>query len=203
MSRSALVRTNTALLLAVTLAFSVARPLAAQAPSSGLSVTLADNNSTISLKPGDRFLLNLGESYTWSAVEIADQSIVSRVPGITVIRGAQGIYEAHQPGSTKLTATGDPACRQTTPPCAAPSILFSITINVGGTASTPTATPTALPTPTAPVTSPSPVASTAPKPPSVGSGVSDDRTTGIAASAGFAFAAILAAGLLLVLVHRD
>ena len=56
--------------------------------------------------------------------------IVSRVIGITVVRGAQGVYVAHQPGSTQLTAAGDPVCRQSQPPCGAPSRLFQIQIVV-------------------------------------------------------------------------
>ncbi len=94
-----------------------------------LSVTLNDNGKTINLKPGERFLLNLGEGYDWS-VTVGDEQVVSRVIGITVIRGAQGIYEAHQAGQTTLQAAGDPACRKNQPPCAAPSKEFSVTLVV-------------------------------------------------------------------------
>jgi hypothetical protein len=81
------------------------------------------------LHAGERFLLKLGEGYNWT-VTIADQSIISRVVNITVVRGAQGVYEAHQAGSTTLTATGDPVCRQSKPPCAMPSRLFQINVVV-------------------------------------------------------------------------
>jgi hypothetical protein len=47
-----------------------------------------------------------------------------------VIVGAQGVYEAKAPGKTTLTATGDPACRRATPACAAPSRLFTLTLEV-------------------------------------------------------------------------
>ena len=81
------------------------------------------------LKIGQRFLLNLGSEYDWT-VEVADQSIVSRVVNVTVIRGAQGLYEAKRPGQTTLTAVGDPPCRKAQPPCGAPSRMFQVQILV-------------------------------------------------------------------------
>ena len=93
------------------------------------TVTLADDGQTITLSVGESFLLKLGEDYNWT-VTVADQSIVRRVVNITVVRGAQGVYEMHQLGSTTLTATGDPACLQSKPPCAMPSRLFQITVVV-------------------------------------------------------------------------
>jgi hypothetical protein len=94
-----------------------------------LSITLADDGKTFTFKAGQRFLLNLGADYEWSPV-VADQGIVSRVPNIAVIRGAQGIYEAHVAGRTTLTADGEPACRQAKPACAMPSRLFKVTLVV-------------------------------------------------------------------------
>lgn len=92
-------------------------------------VTLADNGATVEMKVGDRFLLNLRDFYDWS-LNVADIGILSRVKNIAVIQGAKGIYEALKPGTTVLTATGDPACLKSTPPCAAPSILFETTVVV-------------------------------------------------------------------------
>ncbi len=109
---------------AVTVSATAAAP-AGQGPN----VTLADAGKTITLKVGQRFLLDLGESYNWTPV-IADQSIVSRVIGILVIRGAQGIYEARAPGTTKLTVTGEPTCRNAKPLCAMPDFLFEVTLVV-------------------------------------------------------------------------
>lgn len=98
-------------------------------PSASQTVTLDDQGKTITLAVGERFLLNLGEGYNWE-VSISDQAVMSRVIGITVIRGAQGVYQAHQPGSLILSATGDPLCRQSQPACGMPSLLFSVTIIV-------------------------------------------------------------------------
>lgn len=93
------------------------------------TVTLADDGQTITLQPGQRFLLDLGADYNWT-VTVDDPAIVSRVVNVLTIRGSQGLYEAHQPGRTTLSATGDPICRQAQPPCGAPSRLFRLQVVV-------------------------------------------------------------------------
>jgi hypothetical protein len=92
-------------------------------------ITQENNNQTIELNVGDTFLLKLGEEYMWN-IEIDNDDVVSRVKNIAVIRGAQGVYEAKMPGSATLSAVGDLPCREEVPPCAAPTILFKIQINV-------------------------------------------------------------------------
>ncbi len=101
--------------------------VAPAAPPAAPNVTLADNGKTITLKTGQSFLLKLGENYDWT-VNVADQTILKRVMNVMVIRGAQGIYMAGKPGTTTLSAAGDPTCLQDKPACAAPSIQFKITI---------------------------------------------------------------------------
>lgn len=93
------------------------------------TITQENNNQAIELNVGDTFLLKLGEEYMWN-VEIDNDDVVSRVKNIAVIRGAQGLYEAKMPGSATLSAAGDLPCREEVPPCAAPTILFKIQINV-------------------------------------------------------------------------
>jgi carboxyl-terminal processing protease len=93
------------------------------------TVTLDNEGQTVTLKIGERFLLELGEEYDWT-VAVADQSVLSRVVNVTVVRHAQGLYEAHKTGLTTLTATGDPVCSQSQPPCAMPSRLFEIRVIV-------------------------------------------------------------------------
>ena len=92
-------------------------------------VTLEQNNQEVALSKGQRFLLNLGSSYDWS-LDIKNNSIISRVPNIMVIQGAQGLFEAHDVGKTTLTATGDPLCLKYIPRCGMPSILFKLDIVV-------------------------------------------------------------------------
>jgi hypothetical protein len=102
----------------------------ASIPRNGpLTVTLADAGKTVEVKAGSGFLLALGEGWNWN-VTVADPSIVSRQINIAVVRGAQGVYNAHKVGQTTLRAVGDPLCRATNPPCELPSRLVEITIVV-------------------------------------------------------------------------
>ncbi len=118
--------------------------------TSPLSITPADNGQTITLTVGQTFLLNLGADHNWD-VQIANQSIVSRVVTITVIRGAQGVYEARAAGETKLTAAGAPICDATQPGCSQAIQEFQVQLVVlsGGTLLPPTSTLIATPTVTA------------------------------------------------------
>ncbi|MEZ4771003.1 MAG: hypothetical protein R2844_21615 [Caldilineales bacterium] len=93
------------------------------------TVTPDDQGQTIDLLVGQRFLLALGDGYTWQ-VEVSDENVVSRVRNIAVVRGAQGVYEGVNPGTATLSAAGDPLCRQSKPPCGMPSIAFQVTIVV-------------------------------------------------------------------------
>lgn len=92
-------------------------------------VTLDDNGRVFELKPGDRLLLKFGEGYDWT-IEVADERVVSQVPGATLEPGTQGLYEARRAGQTELSAAGDPPCRKAQPPCAMPSRVIAITIVV-------------------------------------------------------------------------
>jgi uncharacterized protein YceK len=92
-------------------------------------VTLAENNQTMTLNLGETFLLDLGSDYTWT-VNIDQPDVLSRLPNILVIKGAQGVYKGNQAGTANLTANGDPACLQSKPACALPSILFSLEVVV-------------------------------------------------------------------------
>ncbi len=82
-----------------------------------------------SRKVNETFLLKLGEGYDWN-ITIDDQTVISRAVNVLVVRGAQGIYVAHKPGSATLTATGSPECLKLQPPCARPSILFKLNVIV-------------------------------------------------------------------------
>ena len=50
------------------------------------------------------------------------------IPAIVV--GAKDRYIAFTNGTATLTATGDPVCLSSTPPCGMPSIVFEITVIV-------------------------------------------------------------------------
>jgi hypothetical protein len=95
------------------------------APGETRTVTLDDRGKTIPLRVDERFLLQLGDGFTWS-INISDLSVISRVPNIMVVKGAQGVFVAHQPGKVTLSASGDPLCRQSKPACSMPSIVFEV-----------------------------------------------------------------------------
>ena len=104
----------------------ISTPTALVSPT---KIDLSNNRGELLLHPGDRFLIDLGEGYDWT-IQVENISIVDRVKGITVVRGAQGVYEAISSGATRLLASGDPTCRNAKPACMLPSILFEITIKV-------------------------------------------------------------------------
>ena len=104
-------------------------PSTAEPTVETLTVTLADDGNTLPLRPGQRFLLKLGEGYTWD-VAIADPAVVSRVMGVIVIRARRDCSRTTSRAATELTASGEPGCRQSQPPCALPSRLFRLQITV-------------------------------------------------------------------------
>lgn len=93
------------------------------------TITRDAHGQTITLAVGESFLLKLGEEYTWE-ITVSDQNVLSRVKNIAVVRGAQGVYEAHQVGIVTISASGDPLCRQSKPACGMPSIQMEFTIQV-------------------------------------------------------------------------
>ena len=106
------------------LAVTLVRPT----PVSPAVITLDMNQSTVALRVGDRVLLALGETYSWSPT-VADTSVLRRVPNVTVARGAQGLYEAAAVGSTDLSATGAPVCA-VNQPCPAIAAIFRVHVVV-------------------------------------------------------------------------
>ncbi len=93
-------------------------------------ITMADNGKTFLVHPGDGFLLNLGmDTFDWT-VTIDDQNVISREKNVMPIRGAQGVYQAINAGQTVLSAVGDPLCRNSTPACMMPSLMFKVTVIV-------------------------------------------------------------------------
>ena len=98
-------------------------------PGGGLIVGLEDQGRTVIMHVGDRFLLQLGDVFDWT-VTSSDGSVVGRVINILVIRGAQGLYEGRKTGEATINAVGDPKCRSSQPACMAPSINFTIHVQV-------------------------------------------------------------------------
>jgi hypothetical protein len=68
----------------------IEEPSATSSEASNQIVTLDHDGQAITLGTGESFLLKLGEEYNWT-VTIADQSVLSRVKNVMVVRGAQGL----------------------------------------------------------------------------------------------------------------
>jgi hypothetical protein len=115
-------------------ALAVAGPASTDTAPAAKTITLDDDQKTITLQVDETFLLQLGEGYDWN-ITIDDQTVISREVNVMVIRGAQGIYRAYKPGSAILTAVGDPPCRKSVPACGAPSRLFRLNVIVSGSPS--------------------------------------------------------------------
>lgn len=90
-------------------------------------MTQRDNGTTLHLVVGQQLLLDLGSNEDWT-VTIANQDVVARVPGVLVVKGAQGLYAARAKGTTDLDAIGSPHC--TTGVCPLYRIAFKVTITV-------------------------------------------------------------------------
>ncbi len=108
---------------------SVALPASTSAGGEVFTFTLAQDGQTITLRPGQRLLLKLGESDDWTVIP-HDPEIVGPVADVPTARGSQGLYEARMTGRTLLTGTGDPPCRKVQPPCTVPSRLFRLQVIV-------------------------------------------------------------------------
>lgn len=83
---------------------------------SPLTVTSDDNGRTVELHSGQQFVLTLGNIYQWT-VRIEDETVVAPAPDVPIILTAVGAFEAHRPGRTVLTASGELFCGLADPPC--------------------------------------------------------------------------------------
>jgi len=98
-------------------------PLAMQA------ITLANMGQTITMQVGDSITLDLGAKYQWS-IKIGQPEMLSRSTSALIVQGTQGVFVARKPGTTYLTASGEPDCRKATPTCDTGNVLFEMTVVV-------------------------------------------------------------------------
>lgn len=95
----------------------------------GLVITMEEVGQTLMMKPNRAFLLRLGEDYAWT-VSVDPPDALTLNKKIVPESGEQGVFIARKVGKATLRAVGDPVCRQTEPPCARPSLLFTLKIIV-------------------------------------------------------------------------
>lgn len=83
----------------------------------------------IELTTGQRFTIQLEEGFSWD-VRVAEPSILLPLNNPVVGPGLTASFEAVQTGQSQLEISGDPLCRQATPPCMRPSLFFSVIVRV-------------------------------------------------------------------------
>lgn len=107
-------------------------------PQSGGMITVTDSAS------GETIMLHLGQSLRimlsgssidrWSTPSASDPSILQGQPsGILPTPGsAIAQFRGAAVGQATVTASEDPDCRNLTPPCAMPSRVFTLTVDIAG-----------------------------------------------------------------------
>jgi hypothetical protein len=87
-------------------------------------------NYTIEVNEGIAVLLDGDESFRWSELVISDTSVVYGESGRATDGDQEWKLVGLKPGRVTVSSTQDPACREATPPCGAPSRSWQITIVV-------------------------------------------------------------------------
>ncbi len=103
-------------------------PTAYPTAQAGGTVNMQNAESGVSLRVGERFLLDLGER-GWK-IRLDDAALLERVTDATPPAGSQGYFQALKAGKTKLYATSDPPCRQSKPPCLLPTLFLEINVTI-------------------------------------------------------------------------
>jgi hypothetical protein len=126
----------------VLLAFAFGRSVLA-APRTGHTLTLADNNSTVTANPGDIITLTLppASGYVLSAANSSNPSVVQALG--SSVAASDLVWQVQSAGVATITATGSPAC---TPNCGGYPLYFTATVDSGGAGQVQTNAPSAGPT---------------------------------------------------------
>ena len=85
---------------------------------------------TIAVNQGIAVFLDGDESFRWSELDISDTSVVHGESGQATGGDQEWKFVGLKRGRVTITSTQDPACRDSTPPCDAPSRAWQITVVV-------------------------------------------------------------------------
>ncbi len=108
-----------------TLAVSIFRPPRSLRTQASKIITLEKAESGVTLRVGETFDLDLEGAWK---IRIGDATTL-RFMGASK-KTAQGAFQACASGRTKLYATSDPSCRQTSPPGMQPTLYLEIPIHI-------------------------------------------------------------------------
>jgi hypothetical protein len=101
-----------------------------------ITETESASGETITLYVGQSLRIMLSGSPTdpWSTPTVSDSEVLQgQASGILPSQGsAIAQYRGGTIGQTIVTASEDPTCRSSTPPCAVPSRTFTLTVVVAG-----------------------------------------------------------------------
>lgn len=92
------------------------------------TVTMQNAESGVSLRVGERFLLDLGER-SWK-IRTDREAIITSVTEVGLPVSHQGYFQAIKAGKTKLYATSDPPPLQASPPSLLPTLFLEIQVTV-------------------------------------------------------------------------
>lgn len=84
-------------------------------------VTVDAEGAALTLAVGQTFRLSLPDFYTWQ-IQVGDPAVLAPVGGDR--------YQARAAGETIMLLNGDPVCRQSNPPCMAPSVQRTLQVSV-------------------------------------------------------------------------
>ncbi len=88
-------------------------PTPSTSPLGVTTITLKDNNKTVTVHVGDRVILQLGNVWIWDISMTSNDVLVGRPTGIYWTQASipQGQYEAVKKGTVTLSAIGTANCK--------------------------------------------------------------------------------------------
>jgi cellulose binding protein with CBM2 domain len=107
-------------------------PSASQSSGADVTVTEADNLTTITVFVGQSVGISLGPDFRPTTVSGPALVLASTSGGYPTGQPLVELYRAHDAGSVDVSTTTDFACLHTTPRCARPITLWRVHINVVG-----------------------------------------------------------------------
>jgi hypothetical protein len=108
-------------------------PTTAPPTTGDIVVTQADGGKTFTLHRGQRLVVNLSESgYIYSEPDTDNPTALPRLSGSAdpSTGAATATFKGNGVGQAHVSASKDLPCRNSNPPCMAPTQLWQITVNV-------------------------------------------------------------------------
>lgn len=96
-----------------------------------LTLIMDDSGKHVLVKQGDIILLALDDTfYSKWTITVSDLTILTIIPDATLPPHSQALYKASKLGQTAITASAEPKCRNSVPPCQIEPRPFTVQITV-------------------------------------------------------------------------